>query len=172
MKAITLAIVLTCLAPSISKPKFKKIDKYVPLYLSVRNLANDTDDEVSLALRKELTGYGFQLVNYEASKKLYKDYYEDMAQTYKDIPKTANYTANQLADKLYRSGTPSQRLTIIYKSVEIKSASYKSFDSIGFSIFKMPYQINKSPLQSAMFSVKEIATNNPDSIALFLISKL
>ena len=172
MKAITLAIILTCLAPSFSKPKFKKIDKYVPLYLCVKNLANDADDEISLALKKELKENGFQFVTQDEYKKLQTKYFEDVkfAGTSTIIP--GQRPSLETIERLFRSGQPSQGVTLVYKTLDNNSVTYNTCDSIGFTIFKMPFLKNKSPRLSYFFSIKEIATNNPDSIAQFLISKL
>ena len=175
MKVITLAIVFITLSLSFSKPIIRKIDKRAPIYLKVLSLDNDAEDDLSIALKKQLISYGFRFVNHEDYNQLVKDYYSDV-RLYMQMHSTPGTVQDEaFIEKMYRSGAPSQRLSLYYKAGGDHAINYQSCDTIGISIFKMPFVINFHTVATPVtlyFSKKEIATNNPDSIAQFLISKL
>lgn len=171
MRAGTILFLIILLTSYASKPKFRYLDIYVPVYINVNSLPRDADDEVSKFLKDTLTKISAKLVSYTQHSQLVKQYLDDVNENLKRLSAEEKTNISSFRN-IWIKGTPSQSYNIQYTSLTDQKATIESCDSIGFSFLALPFKsIDQKPIRQ-MWHIKEVASRSNDSIALFLLKRM
>ena len=162
-----------------NKPRFRYLNKKIPIYISISK--NMADTSLLVSLRDTLTKTGFEIVSAEVYRKLTNEFLKNLGEYPKNHPvtKTENFErdwTNMMQDAWTKTYPASQQLAIFLRDKDI-AASLETCDSIGFSYYKKPldhFDLH-NPQATRVYqtwNMKEIGSRSADSVLSFLFNKL
>jgi hypothetical protein len=172
MRILLLSIIFTLMIPPPKVPKFKYLDKTVPLYISIKKLPKNTEDEVLNFIRDSLVKAGCKIIDFEENRERLKQFLKDAQANTKLLAKADFEKRDDVFRKMYAGATPVQELSIIYISGADSVGTYETFDQVGFRHTLLPQSSFPPSFPVRMFKAKEIGSRMPDSIARFLLKKM
>jgi hypothetical protein len=172
MKILLLSIAFALMIPPAKVPKFKYLDKSVPLYISIRKSPKNTEDSVLKFIRDSLVKAGFRIIPFEEKQARLKQYFKDAQANIKLLTKSDFGNMDVTFRKIYSGATPIQEISITYLSGTDSVGTYETFDQVGFTHTLLPQNSFQSSFPTLMFKAKEIGSRMPDSIARFLLKRM
>jgi hypothetical protein len=172
MRILLLGIVFTLMIPPAKVPKFKYLDKGVPLYISIKKSPKNTEDEVVKFIKDSLSKAGFRINTFEENHVRVKQFSKDVQVNTKMLTKRDWETKGAILQKMYSGATAIQEISIIYVSGADSVGTYESCDQVGFTHILFPQNAFPPSFPVLMFKTKEIGSTMPDSIARFLLKKM
>lgn len=172
MKPLMLCILFSLMIPPAKVPKFKYLDKSVPLYLSIAKTPKDTEDEVLKFIRDSLLKAGFRVIASEEHAERFRQYFKDAQANIKSFTKKDFEKIDEVFRKAYAGATPVQGVSIIYISGTDSVGTYETCDKIGFRHTLLPQNSSPPSFPVIMFKINDIGSRMPDSIARFLLKKM
>jgi hypothetical protein len=154
-----------------ARPKFKHVDRSVPIYICVYSLGHDEEDSVSKQLKDSLTGMGFKVIPFAQRSALVKQYFEDAKQNVKLLKGPESFSQRNIFDNVFAKGTPSQSIAVIY-SATTGPSSLTDCDSIGFNLHKLPPRSMSQASERLMWPVAEAGPRTAENLVRFLLKKL
>jgi len=179
MKSVLLYAAFLLAGTGVSnKPRFKYLNKKIPIYISISK--NVTDTNLLVSLRDTLGKTGFEIVSAEVYRKLTNEFLKNLGEYPKNHPvtKTANFErdwTNMMQDAWTKTYPASQQLAVFLRGKEI-AESLETCDSIGFSYYKKPldhFDLH-NPQANRVYqtwNMKEIGSRSADSVLSFLLKK-
>jgi hypothetical protein len=171
LAAASIIFILSCyLFP---KPKFRYLDRRVPLYVKVNNLPNDSSDLVSGIIKDSLYSLHFDLIVYSQFDRLLKQFFADVQSNLKNAMTSIDpATRRTQVTEATMTGTPCQRIVIIYSSLAEAKSTIESCDSVGFTYLNTPFRsLNQTPIRK-IWSIKDVGSRTSESIAFFLLKNM
>jgi hypothetical protein len=154
-----------------ARPKFKHVDRSVPIYISVSGLDRDEEDSVSKPLKDSLTRMGLNVISDAQRTVLLKQYFEDVKLNMKQLIGTGKFDSQSDMERVFTRGTASQYIIVTY-STTTGPSSLADCDSIGFRFHKLPpASMSKLP-ERFMWPVAEAGPRAADNVVRFLLNKL
>lgn len=172
MKIVLLGMLFALMIPPAKVPKFKYLDKSVPIYISIKKSPKDFEDAVSKFIKDSLLKAGFKINTAEEHEERFKQYFKDAQSNVKSFTKKDFENINDVFRKVYAGATPVQQISIIYVSGADSAETYESCDQIGFRHTWLPQNSPTPSFPVVMFKVKDIGSRMPDSMARFLLKKM
>jgi hypothetical protein len=154
-----------------ARPKFKHVDRSVPIYISVSGLDRDEEDSVSKQLKDSLTRMGFKVIPFAQKSALMKQYFEDAKQNVKLLKGPESFSQRNIFENVFARGTASQSINLIY-SATTGPSSLTDCDSIGFTLHKLPPRSMSQASERMMWPVADAGPRTAQNLASFLLKKL
>lgn len=170
MQSFLLIIGLFLMGIAAKGPRFRYLDKTVPVYLHVKSLPDDTDDVVSKYIKDSLLQLNFKFSSSVENSTRSKQFFDEVKSNIQSFTAADFKKGNTFERAINSSSTSMQSLTIFYSSEAEKTCDFETCDSAGFIHFKVPpFNFTRTRLA---FPMKEIGSRMPDSIARFLMKKM
>ena len=172
MKILLLNILFALVVLPAKVPKFKYLDKSVPLYIGITKSPKNTEDGVVKFIKDSLVKAGFHIIPFEEKQERLKQYFKDAQANVKLLTKRDFENIDASFRKIYSGATPVQDIYIIYVNGTDSAATNESFDQVGFRHTLLPQSSFPPSFPVLMFKAKDIGSRMPDSIARFLLKKM
>jgi hypothetical protein len=154
-----------------ARPKFKHVDRSVPIYVCVYSLGHDEEDSVSKQLKDSLVRMGLNVVPYAQHNALVKQYFDDAKQNVKLLTDQDKFSPQNIFYNVWAKGTASQSISLVY-SATTGPSSLAECDSIGFSYHKLPQRSMSPASERLMWPVADAGPRTAENLVRFLLKKL